>query len=280
MPVLIAGVEAFLEPKAMFSTYEVSTGSWTPCWIINGPMRNDLRINCGTGALSPGDIANAAIGRTFGLIIKNIGGARKGLEDMGVLGNPGKYSMVIGENEENSPWEPLHVQWGFKKEESTVTLFFPNCYSQVWPYGTDDKGILSTILHNLLPSRSGLHCLILSPSPARALAERGWTKKEIAVFLSEHGRVPAYRHPYYWGVSRGDVRKEITPLNPMDPVGILRSPDWVRVIVGGGPGAFIGLVAGASLGQTDWVTKKIALPKHWEKLVNKYKDIVPTYDRP
>ena len=60
-------------------------------------------------------MANAAIGRAMGLIIKNIGGVRKGIEDMGVMGNPMKYSLVIAENEEDSPWEPLHVQQGLKK---------------------------------------------------------------------------------------------------------------------------------------------------------------------
>ena len=71
-------------------------------------------------------MANAAIGRALGLIVKNIGGARKAVEDMGVIGNPGKYSLVIGEDEEASPWEPLSVERGFQKEDSTVTVFFPN----------------------------------------------------------------------------------------------------------------------------------------------------------
>jgi len=279
MPVLIAGVEAFLDPKAMFSTHAVSTGSWAPFWIINGPLRNDLHVNSGSGALSPGDIANAAIGRAMALIMKNIAGARKGLEDMGVLGNPGKYTMVIAENEESSPWEPLHVEYGFNKEDSTVTLFFPNCYTQVWPYGSDDKGTLTTVLYNLIPGRGGLFCLVLPPSRAKPLADKGWTKKEIAIFLAEHGRVPAYRHPSYWGTSRGDVRKETTPINPMDPVAILRDPGWIRVLVAGGPGAFIGLVGASALGKTDWVTKKVELPANWDRLVNKYRSIVPTYER-
>ena len=278
MPVLIAGVEALLDPKPMSSTWEVSTGSWAPFWIINGPLRNDLHINSGSGALSPGDIANAAIGRALGLIIKNIGGARKGLEDMGVLGNPGKYTMVIAENEEISPWEALHVEYGFNKQDSTVTLFFPNCFTQIWHYSSDEKGILSTVLYNLIPGRGGLTCLVLNPSQAKVLAEKGWTKKEIAIFISQYGRVPAYRHPSYWGVS-GIVRKGMTPLNPTDPVAIIRDPGWIRIMVAGGPGAFMGLYSAAAHAQSDWVTKKIVLPENWDKLVHKYRTIVPTYDR-
>jgi hypothetical protein len=90
MPVLIAAVEALADQKTRFDTFEVSTGSWAPFFAINGPIRDQIHINYSSGALSPGDIANAAIGRAVGLIVKNIGGARKGIEDMGVIGNPAK----------------------------------------------------------------------------------------------------------------------------------------------------------------------------------------------
>ncbi len=87
--------------------------------------------------MSPGDIANAAIGRAVGLIVKNIGGARKAIEDMGVIGNPGKYRLVIMEYEEESLWESLSVERGFNEEDSTVTIFFPNTFIQTVPVGTD-----------------------------------------------------------------------------------------------------------------------------------------------
>jgi hypothetical protein len=279
MPVLIAAVKALLDPRSMSSTYFVSTGSWAPFWIINGPIRGALRINYSSGALSPGDIANAAIGRAMNLIIRNIGGARKGLEDMGVFGNPGKYTMVIAEHEELSPWEPLHVEHGLNKQDSAVTVFFPNCFSQIYPYGSDDKGMLTAMIYNVLPTRNGLHCFLLPPPVAKALSEKGWTKKEIKTFLFTYARVPAYRHPSYWGASRGDVQKENVPINPMDPVPVFRNPEWIRILVAGGPGAFIGLFAGSFIGQTDWVTQKIELPANWDKLVNKYKNVVPIYKK-
>ena len=164
MPVLIAAVEALLDPRANFGGFGVSTGSWSPFWIINGPIRKDLRVESGSGALSPGNIANAAIGRAMGLIIKNIGGVRKGIEDMGVLGNPCKYSMVIAENEEESPWEPLHVEQGLHKEDSAVTVFFPNSYVQAEPLGTDAKGIMEGLIYNFSPGRGGLTTIIHAPA--------------------------------------------------------------------------------------------------------------------
>ena len=279
MPLLIAGVQALMDPRTYFGMWEVSTGSWSPFWIINGPIRNDLNINSGSGALSPGDIANAAIGRAMGLIIKNIGGARKGVEDMGVLGNPGKYTMVVAENEEESPWEPLHVEQGLSKEDSAVTLYFLNCTAQIFPYGTDDKGILHAAIYNVIPGQGGLFCLTLPPVHARTLADEGWTKKECAAFISEYARVPAYCHPEYYGVMPGVRAKERVRVNPMDSMPIFHNPDWIRVIVAGGPGTFMGLFSGAWSPGTDWVTKRVELPADWDKLVEKYRNIVPTYLR-
>jgi hypothetical protein len=89
MPVLIAGVIAAYGPKSRKGPWQLgSTLSPAPFWIISGPIRNDLHVNSGSGILNPGDIANAAIGRAMGLIVKNIGGIRKGIEDMAVIGNP------------------------------------------------------------------------------------------------------------------------------------------------------------------------------------------------
>jgi hypothetical protein len=249
MPVLIAGVEAMLDPLSSYGIFEVSTGSWAPFFIVNGPIREQVRINGSSGALSPGDLANAAIGRAVGLISKNLGGARKGLEDMGVLGNPAKYSMVLGENEEASPWEPHHVQHGFARDDNCITVSFPNSYVQIVPRGTDDQGIIDTIRDRLGPSWRQL-TLLVCPSHAATLADAGWTPTRL---IEEIER------------TRPDV--------PSTGVGRLSGPEGARVVVAGGPGAWIGLV----LGVGRWVSKPINLPGNWERLVRKYRDYVPNY---
>jgi hypothetical protein len=273
MPLLIAGVEALLDPTAAFGTFEVSTGSWAPFWIVNGPIREQLRVNGGQGALSPGDIANATIGRAMGLVVKNLGGARKGLEDMGVQGNPGKYTMVTAENEEAvDGWEPLHVQQGFQRAESCLTVTFPNSYLQIWPYGSDDKGILRAIMSNMVPRWRQL-TLLVPPGHAQVLAEAGWSKREIASFLYEYARVPAHRTPEFWGTP--GMQRVRPPLNAEDPTPLLRSPDTLRIVVSGGAGAFMGLAYGAGT----WVTKPVRVPAGWEGLVRKYRGLTPNHLR-
>ncbi len=274
LPVLIAAVEALCDPDTYFATWSVSTGSFSPCWIINGPLRDELNINSGTGVLSPGDVANSTIGRSMLLIIRNIGGARKGIEDMGVIGNPGKYSMVIAENEEASPWAPLHVDQGFAKDDNVVTFFQPHCSTQLWPYGSDDKGVINAVVSNIVPARRGLFCLVITPANAKVLADKGWGKKDVTAYISEYARVPAYQHPISWDAMVGIQPLQWRPLNPLDSQRILRNPDWIRIVVAGGAGHFMALLVGAmadgKADTMDWVSRKVETPANWKALVKKY----------
>jgi hypothetical protein len=252
MPVLIAAVEALSDPKTRFDTFEVSTGSWAPLLVINGPVRKDIHINYGSGALSPGNLANAAIGRAIGLIVKNIGGARKGVEDMGTLGNPAKYSLVIGENEEESPWEPLHVEFGFEKNDNTVTVMFPNRYAQTIPAQTNAQGI-ATALAGMNPM--SLACMMVIPDHAKIFSSEGWSKKKVKEFIMINSGRRNSRQP-----------------------GQLQDEDFM-IIVAGGPGVWMGLLQSAGGFGNSFVTREIKLPRNWEKLKAKYKNLVPVYEK-
>jgi hypothetical protein len=280
MPVLIAGTKLLLESERGFmgfTTFGFSTGSWSPFWIINGPIRNEIHVNHSSGAFSPGNIANAAIGRAMGLIIKNIGGVRKGVEDMGVMGNPMKYSMVIAENEEDSPWQPLHVEYGYKREESTITVSYPQTYIQHWPYGSDAEGILRAVVDHII--RSMHYTIILTPPHAKNLAREGWTKEDIRGFISEYARIPGshFNNIPIIGGGRPGLYKGKIAARDKDTVALIRDPRFIRIIVGGGPGAFIAHTVGGGATPGMKQTQKIELPANWDKLVKKYKSIVPTY---
>jgi hypothetical protein len=252
MPVLIAAVEALADPKTRFDTFEVSTGSWSPMFIINGPIRNDVHINCGSGALSPGNMANAAIGRAVGLIVKNIGGARKGVEDMGTIGNPGKYSMVLGEFEEESPWESLAVERGFKKEDNILTVFFPNNFSLTIPSQTSALGIAEGLAAMQVRS---LSALVVIPDQAKILSKEGWTKQKVKEFITEK--------------MKGGTNLRGGAFNIKDFI----------VVVAGGPGTWMGAYRSAGGFENDFVTRKIQLPRNWDSLVARYKNLVPVYEK-
>jgi hypothetical protein len=267
MPILIAAVEAFEDHRTRYDTFQVSTGSWAPFFAVNGPIRDQVHINYGSGALSPGNIANAAIGRAVGLIVKNIGGARKGIEDMGVIGNPAKYTLVIGENEEDSPWEPLHVERGFRKEDSTITVFFPNSFMQTVPLSTDAQGI-AVGMQNMNPW--SMSCFVVIPSHAKVLADAGWTKEMLKEFILRKTESPIGA---YLG-REGEAASEDILAQPPPAV----DTSSLMVLVAGGPGAWSALLRSVGGIENEFVTVKIRLPRNWDQLVKKYRNIVPTYE--
>ena len=264
MPVLIAAVQVFEDQRTRFDTFEVSTGSWAPFFAVNGPIRHDIHINFSSGALSPGNIANSAIGRAIGLIVKNIGGARKAIEDMGVIGNPSKYSLVIGENEEDTPWEPLQVERGFRKEDNTLTVFFPNSFTQSVPMDTSADGIAQT-LANLQPW--SMSALIVIPSHAKILADAGWTKEKLKRYILENvpSEAPARK-------SQDANASEVLSAPPR-----AFNTEELMILVAGGPGAWMAALRSVGGIQNSFVTKKIELPRNWDELVKKYRNVVPVY---
>jgi len=278
LPFLIAGVH-LLAANPVCGMMAASTGSFSPFWLVNGPGAKDVNFRSTYGATSPGDIANAAFGRAMGLITKNIRGIRKQIEDMGVLGNPGKYSWVAAENEENSPWEPFHVSRGFKKEETALSLMFPQSYQQMIPFGTDDKGILATIVGSVVPARMGMFAALLTPNNARSLADGGWNKAAVKDYIMKNAVVPEgyYKRlglddskPFDRGnfVITGAAKNSIFVPSPRDP-------DPVHVFVVGGFGSWVGFLQGGP----SPMTRKVELPKNWAQLVKKYKNVVPNYAR-
>jgi hypothetical protein len=277
LPVLIAATIDLLESEPGFNgytTYGFSTGSWSPFWVINGPIRNQLNINNGSGAFSPGNIANAAIGRAMGLIIKNIGGVRKGIEDMGVMGNPMKYTMVIGENEEESPWEPLHMEYGYKKEDSTISLSFPQSFLQHYPPGSDAASILQSVVDNM--PRSMRYTIIFNPATAKNLAREGYTKEKIKQYITENRQISTAQMKKQPGAVVVPGHQQ-PPQDTSGLIPLIRDPRFIRVIVGGGPGAFVAHLIGGGATPGKKEIQKIELPKNWDNLVAKYKNLVPVY---
>jgi hypothetical protein len=107
-----------------------STTSFAAITVVNGPIRNEIDMNSGIGAMGPYNHANATIGRAYGLLSQNLqGGSIPGDTYMGSSGNWYAYTAVLPEAEERSPWQPLHVQQGFKPSESIATVFFGGWYT-------------------------------------------------------------------------------------------------------------------------------------------------------
>src|SRR5437899_10690063 len=123
MRLLIPLVRAVCDERFNIHGVQATTHFAAPLVIVNGPIRRELEFACGSNVFSNVARANSTLGRALQLILTNLGGARAGEIDMSTLGNPGKFSYCIAENEEENPWEPLHVDRGLRAHQSAITLF-------------------------------------------------------------------------------------------------------------------------------------------------------------
>jgi len=123
MPLVLAAVKAVIDPAFDLTEMQATTHCTAPLIIVNGPARLTCGpVASGFGALGPGHRANASIGRALRLCMINIGGARPGSSDMALLGHPGKFTYCLAEDEETSPFPPLHVSLGHAPDDSVVTV--------------------------------------------------------------------------------------------------------------------------------------------------------------
>jgi len=167
--------------------------------VVNGPIRNQIGMNCGIGALGPYNHANATIGRAYGLLSQNLqGGSVPGETFMGSLGSNYSYNnLTFAENEERSPWEPLHVQQGHDRDSSTVNVFH-GCRSTTFSLGLRERFWREHVRDMLLGTDAiTAPTLLLDPIVARQFVDRGGfdTKAKLTRWLHETARMPAAR---YW----------------------------------------------------------------------------------
>ncbi len=123
MPVLLAAVEAMLDPVFNLVGPSSSMGGSALLSIVNGPVTKEIGLNSRNNLFGPGNRANATIGRAVRLVLMNACAAIPGLFDRSVIGHPGKYTYCIAEAETETHWTPLHVERGFSPDQSTVTVF-------------------------------------------------------------------------------------------------------------------------------------------------------------
>jgi len=176
-----------------------SSSSAAAMVVVNGPIRKEAGMNWGIGAMGPYNHANATIGRAYGLLSQNLqGGSVPGETFMGSLGNNYAYnSVTFAENEEGSPWEPLHVQKGFGATESTVSIFW-GCRSTTFGLGLREtcwREHVRDMLYGV--DATAAPCLLLDPITARQFVQRGGFDRKQALigWLHRTARIPAAR---YW----------------------------------------------------------------------------------
>lgn len=260
LPVVIAAVEALAEPPFNLHSVQTTTNPVGPLLIINGPIRKKLDINGGRGCLGPGWRANATIGRAIRLILINIGAAAPAVVDKAIHGMPGKFTFCCGEDEEASPYEPLHVERGFRREESTVTVTGVQGTSNVLTIGTAQgadflrlaANALAYVGNNNMVLGAGEPLFILTSGHAAVLAQQGFSKADCKRYLWERARAPEAELSM---IKAPNIRPRVID----GKIVPCRSPEDIMIIVAGGQETYH-LVVCPTFGDTRAVTKPIRSP--------------------
>jgi len=198
MPLLVAATRGLADPRFNLYGLQATTNPICPMLVINGPLRHRLQINCTAGCMGPGWRANATIGRAVRLLLLNIGGGRPGEIDKATHGQPGKFTFCFGENEEENPWEPFHVERGFGVGQSTVSLFGANGTVNIKDfYSQSAEGVLTTMAGTMtalgtsnIQNAGDEPVMVFSPEQAATVAREGLDKAAVKQWLWEHSGVP------------------------------------------------------------------------------------------
>lgn len=193
-PIVIAAVEAMLEPEHNLNGVQTTTHGCVPLVIVNGPIAKELKFNSGDGVFGSGFRPNGTVGRAIRLVLWNLGGNVPGEVDKSTQAHPGKWSFCIAEKEDANPWEPLHVERGLDQEKNAVTVFSCEAPHSVLCYGTA-RQMLATLVSSLTTLGSnnvhvmGETLVVLNPWQARQFHQEGWSKQDIKMYLWQHARI-------------------------------------------------------------------------------------------
>lgn len=245
LPVVLGAVRAALDPRFDLTELQATTHAIAPFMIVNGPARHACGpIASGFGALGPGFRANASIGRALRLCMINIGGARAGVSDMALLGHSGKFTFCMAEDEESSPFEPLHVALGYDPSASTVTLVGTEApHSVIFVGDADDPtapdrllttlGLsLATVGANNAHFGGGTGVVVLNPDHAAVLHRAGLDRRSLAEAIWERAANPRSL------MARLNPSMVRPPAGADEPFRAFRSPDDLVIIAGGGSGLY------------------------------------------
>ncbi|MBM3343653.1 MAG: hypothetical protein FJY56_16330 [Betaproteobacteria bacterium] len=243
-PVVITAVKAAMVEKYNLYGRQTTTNPAAHLVLINGPIRKELDVNCAGQCFGPGWRANATIGRAVRLIFRNIGGAIPQVTDMSTHGMPARYTYCIGELEEESPWEPLHVELGHARDVSTVTIFPGQCpvnsFEHVAKTPHRYLGTIASTMAHLGTNgiyRPGESMIVFAPEGAKFIADFGWSKLDIKQALFEYARqkVKDARDRGGW-FHATEPKVWIDISNDDATMPVVKSPESIFIVVAGGPG--------------------------------------------
>lgn len=276
LPVLIAAVEAIMDPRIYLEGWCCSQSTWGPVLTLSGKAARDIGFNTADHALTPAFRANSTIARALGYIIMNIGGVRPGVEDLSEMGHEFRQGFCMGDDLDSNPWAPLHTDFGFEADDSAVTMFWPQEHRAL--KSSSIEGYLSALCKIVPYGWDPGMAIVMTPQCAKLFADAGWSKERILDYIVEYARRPGTEVDIQWLVGNNHPPKTVDlPVNLSHSTRIFWSKDHMFITVAGGNAGTMMTVYGGGGDHGGPSCAKLRLPKNWDELVKKYQQHKPDY---
>jgi hypothetical protein len=160
---------------------------------------------------------------------------------MALLGHPGKFSYCLAENEEASPFPPMHVDLGFDSQDSVVTVIGAEAPHSVLFSGDGDDpnqyelllevlaiGLANAATNNAILT-SGMATIVLNPEHASVLHKAGLSRQDIATEIYQRCKMDGAEANR---LCAGFARKTLNPRQAFT------GPEQLLILMSGGSGLY------------------------------------------
>lgn len=275
LPVIIAAMEALVDPKFDDLHPAVSMGGFALAVWVSGPMGAELGMNAADRLWTYGNRANNAIGRAIMLSRINLGHMWPGVNDMALSRAVPFTNYTFAENYASpNPWPPYHTAYGgHSPTDSYVTVSTVSPRGMMTIRGNSGQDIVDAIIKRIRGLRPGMFSgyrpgvanvpqifskfvYLITPDAAADLAAHGYTQESLRQHIFDATSVP------YADLSKeeiAEIKKRLqmsrdklglitdwvppgriadweAGLKPGGKVPLLSSPDDIRFVVAGGGG--------------------------------------------
>ena len=229
-------------------------------YVVSGPIANEIGMNSYFCATSPGNPANASIGRAATLVGINCGGVEIGLTCPNRTGNP-IWSLTMAEATDRSPWQGINENEGYGADESVLLachgtgFFLPLNTGEVATPHNLDEVLVSTpenVIESIKIARKSYGALIMfTPYTAKKWYEdyRFETIKELQDYLWDNTTwsVGELKSWYWFYASRSDIERNERGTRTVNPDHLelpddaqvpmfVWGPETIKIVVSGGDG--------------------------------------------
>ena len=288
LPVLLAMTQILVDEKTNTQSWNATTNSIYPVFIVNGPIAKQIRLGSGYGMLGPDPVhpTGQVLGRAVRLILQDIGGATPGSGTMAIYGGMRTTNAVFAEDDEGVPegWTTLAEDAGFTREQNVVSFNTCNGMMNVlWDFGGAEANLLSlnAMARTMATPNPNAYDGPIDPSQQTAkeraagvvlvprafvadlAASNGFTKADVKQYLYDNSKL-SYEDLVNCGIQHFIDRGAV--YGPGDMCAPAATPEQIALVVAGGDQGGHGYwMAPAIFGLNS--SLEIELPSNWDDLL-------------